>query len=134
MKHETTNLGRMLKHLLDDDDDELIVFRDRLVCLLETVREAEGMEKMAYAAYVMSFATICLSEELIWHVVDHDGTDCATEGLEETLTKFNATVRVHVGRLAEKKGVKNPFEELDVNSTTAQEIMDTLRKEEASSQ
>lgn len=112
-------------------DTGLAEFRFNAAEMLGKAHDAKDRVKMHYTSVVMSLASNCLAQELVWHLEDHDGTECALNGLTHMTRAFNVAVRSRVELITKEKGLKNPFTETDVNSTTTQEILDTIERVEA---
>ncbi len=110
-------------------DVKLSKFRNKIALLLEEVQEVDGEDKLHYASIVMSFASITLAEELVWHLEDHNGTKCVIRGVSEMTEKFTQVVTHHVKTLTERRGLEDPFAALDVNAALAAEIHASIAKE-----
>ena len=106
-----------------NEERQIDLFRRKLATLIDEFQNSSPQMQERLISCMVPFASMCLARIAMWHVEDHEGTDCAQDAVKKATLSFAEICITRCKEIAEAQGLADPFATSDANADLVKEML-----------
>ncbi len=105
------------------EECEIVLFNRKLADLVDEFQNASPQMQERLISSMVPFTSTCLARIAMWHVEDHEGTECAQGSIKKAALLFAEIAIERCKEIAKEDGLTDPFEVSGVNADLVREML-----------